>query len=456
MAKEPIQNNKEIPDLSRKVLEHRLTQADQHAKTQEELKLMEIKQRNDHHGEAQPAREAQIELQNKANEKLSEISDKLEKPEVQKVSIEGKKSDVATAFFEMLKGDKGDDGKTPKKGEDYFTAEEIKNFKDEITPVKGKDYNDGKDGKNADEEKIIKEIFDKIPKPKNGRDGYTPIKGVDYNDGNDGKDGKNGSDGSPDTGDQIVDKLTLLKGDKRLSYKSLKDAPTIFKDAKGGGAMKGTGYLGEITDVVISNPANSDGLVYNSTTKKWENSPSVNTGEKVKASATDATPGYLDGKVTKSIVVASDKLQLSGDASTPGNSKYYGTDGSGAKGFFTMPNPDLSAYATLKKTVVDETDTYDVVVGDTGNVLTMSHASTKTFNLPVIAAGDVGTQITFVKKGAGKVVIQANTGQFIDDSTSAGTIYDDQVAELTSTVTLLAISTTQWVIVSANGIWITT
>ena len=116
---------------------------------------------------------------------------------------------------------------------------------------------------------------------------------------------------------------------------------------------------------------------------------------------------------------------------------------------------DLSAYATLKKTVVDKTDTYNVVVADTGKVLTMAYSTVKTFNLPVIASGDVGTQITFVKKGAGKVVIQANTGQFIDDSSSAGTIYDDQVAELTSTITLLAISTTQWVIVGANGIWIT-
>ena len=85
----------------------------------------------------------------------------------------------------------------------------------------------------------------------------------------------------------------------------------------------------------------------------------------------------------------------------------------------------------------------------------MNNGATKTFNLPVIASGDIGTQITFVKKGAGKVVIQANAGQYIDDSSSAGTIYDDQATELTSTITLLAISTTQWVIVAANGIWVT-
>jgi hypothetical protein len=107
-------------------------------------------------------------------------------------------------------------------------------------------------------------------------------------------------------------------------------------------------------------------------------------------------------------------------------------------------------------TVENKTDTYDIVVGDSEKVLTMNSGSAKVFNLPVISSGDIGMKITLIKKGAGRVTIQANSGQYIDDSTSAGTIYDDQAAELTSTITLLAISTTQWVIVSANGIWITT
>jgi hypothetical protein len=54
---------------------------------------------------------------------------------------------------------------------------------------------------------------------------------------------------------------------------------------------------------------------------------------KVKASAGDSTPNYLDGKVAKSVVVSGDKLELDGDESAPGNYYYYGTDGSGNKGF---------------------------------------------------------------------------------------------------------------------------
>lgn len=59
-----------------------------------------------------------------------------------------------------LKGEKGDDGKTPERGTDYFTDGDVRDFvakvignfkeiKDQVTPVKGRDYFDGKDGKNG-------------------------------------------------------------------------------------------------------------------------------------------------------------------------------------------------------------------------------------------------------------------------------------------------------------------
>lgn len=46
---------------------------------------------------------------------------------------------------------------TPVKGEDYFTETEIVEIKKEVTPVKGVDYRDGKDG----ETKIVKEVVTK-------------------------------------------------------------------------------------------------------------------------------------------------------------------------------------------------------------------------------------------------------------------------------------------------------
>lgn len=62
--------------------------------------------------------------------------------------------------------------------------------------------------------------------------------------------------------------------------------------------------------------------------------------EKVKAAAWDPTAGFLDAKVQNSIVVdwATFKMKLQGDATTPWNNKYYGTNGAWTKGFYDISN----------------------------------------------------------------------------------------------------------------------
>ena len=64
------------------------------------------------------------------------------------------------------------------------------------------------------------------------------------------------------------------------------------------------------------------------------------TDEKVKSDANDPTAGRLSDKVGKSIVVnePAHKIELSGDAETPGASKVYGTNGSGVKGWLPVPS----------------------------------------------------------------------------------------------------------------------
>src|SRR5262249_60833954 len=50
-----------------------------------------------------------------------------------------------------------------------------------------------------------------------------------------------------------------------------------------------------------------------------------------------------------SVTVDGSGLKLSGDATTPGNSKYYGTDGTGTKGYFALPaasSPPTRQYLT--------------------------------------------------------------------------------------------------------------
>ena len=53
----------------------------------------------------------------------------------------------------------------------------------------------------------------------------------------------------------------------------------------------------------------------------------------------DATPSLTAAAVTQmSITSDASGLKLSGDAASPGNSQYYGTDGSGVKGYYALPS----------------------------------------------------------------------------------------------------------------------
>ena len=114
-----------------------------------------------------------------------------------------------------LRGEKGEDGKTPVKGVDYFTKDEINAWLKSVTPIKGKHYFDGKkgemgetgllgkDGKDADEDLIIAKILSEVPKPKNGKDGKDAI--------------------SPDLEkfkEEILDSINELKG-KKLGVKDV-------------------------------------------------------------------------------------------------------------------------------------------------------------------------------------------------------------------------------------------
>lgn len=108
----------------------------------------------------------------------------------------------------------GFDGYTPKKGVDYFTAQEVegivKEIKKQATPVKGVDYKDGRNGRTPVKgvDYFTTEEVSKIKKE------VKPVKGVDYDDG---------KDGSPDTPYEIRDKLASLRGNERLDAKAIKN-----------------------------------------------------------------------------------------------------------------------------------------------------------------------------------------------------------------------------------------
>lgn len=98
--------------------------------------------------------------------------------------------------------------------------------------------------------------------------------------------------------------------------------------------------LGSVGDSVLLRTGTSYDLytcVSSPSGTSWlKTNQSTDNDEKVKASSTDTTADYLDGKVAKSVVITSNKLELSGDVASPGNSYYYGTNSSGTKGWNTV------------------------------------------------------------------------------------------------------------------------
>lgn len=135
---------------------------------------------------------------NQNNEKLDEVSNVIIKkgysPFVGPENTWFEYDPDIKAFVDTGVKATGDPGYTPVKGLDYFTAEEILQFKKEVTPRKDVDYTDGKDGRTPEKgldyftEEEIADFKKAVTPVKNkdyfdGEPGYTPVKNKDYFDG---------------------------------------------------------------------------------------------------------------------------------------------------------------------------------------------------------------------------------------------------------------------------------
>ena len=95
-------------------------------------------------------------------------------------------------------------------------------------------------------------IKDKVKNLK-GKDGYTPVKGKDY------FDGKNGKDGSPDTPDQILDKISGLLEIKEI--KGLVEALEELKKIREERRIFGGGFNKMAMDIHILDPYTPTGTI---------------------------------------------------------------------------------------------------------------------------------------------------------------------------------------------------
>jgi hypothetical protein len=189
-------------------------------------------------------------------------------------------------------------------------------------------------------------------------------------------------------------------------------------------------------------------------------------------------------------------LQLVGDAATPGGSRYYGTDGAGAKGFHELPsggeggdvpsphalggvhhsadtlanlNSKISdatlddasatrtpaehgneAHSEMFVTAADlsvvtanvQTASYTLVIGDAGKAVEMNVATANNVTVPPNSsvAFPVGTVVEVAQVGAGKTTIAEGSG--VDVRTPATLVLTGQW----STVSLRKRATDEWVL----------
>lgn len=144
-----------------------------------------------------------------------------------------------TAFLDSLRElFKGEDGKTPVKGKDYFTKQDIEEIKQDVlkgaTPVKFKDYF------------TESEILWLMASIREGlKDEVTPKKGVDYFDGTDGKNGKELDENAvfnrvfsnvvkqlPDVRKMVDAELTIIWGKLEERLKDVKSVKDIVAEIK--------------------------------------------------------------------------------------------------------------------------------------------------------------------------------------------------------------------------------
>jgi hypothetical protein len=119
-------------------------------------------------------------------------------------------------------------------------------------------------------------------------------------------------------------------------------------------------------------------------------------------------------------------------------------------GITALP-PLYNLPSVLRIIVVLKTDNYSVLAADLGKLFMMNAAAAKTLTLPAVVAADVGLSIMFMKRGAGKLTIQAGGTDTIQDSTAGGTLYNDLAEETFAFVRLRVIAAATWMIEYFTG-----
>lgn len=158
----------------------------------------------------------------------------------------------------------GPPGRTPRRGEDYMTADDVAYFKAHLASLV----------RNPDEREIVKGVLAKVKLPKDGKDGTRGPRGEKGDRGNPGERGQKGDSGriediAPQT---LRDLLELLQGDERIDAKSIKGLPEAVKGLNPpNGPMLHPVALGNLPDINVVGARPGQSLVYAGT--YWKAAP---------------------------------------------------------------------------------------------------------------------------------------------------------------------------------------
>ncbi|MFA7007522.1 MAG: hypothetical protein WC204_01565 [Elusimicrobiales bacterium] len=119
-----------------------------------------------------------------------------------------------------------------------------------------------------------------------------------------------------------------------------------------------------------------------------------------------------------------------------------------------------SGTATIPKRTIEDRGlnpgNLTLTASDFGKTYISTGATGFTYNLPSTTSADIGAQFTFVKLGTGKVTIDPYTGDFIENSSATGVLYNNAVSAAYSSVTIRLINATLWMVISEEGSWTAT
>jgi len=167
-------------------------------------------------------------------------------------------------------------------------------------------------------------------------------------------------------------------------------------------------------------------LITNTEISKLSNTSGTNTGD-VTVSDTDTVDLTLTGQALSADVITqmsitsdASGVKLSGDAATPGNSKYYGTDGAGAKGFHTLPSGGGGNITSKFITTGDETNSGVTMITMTGFQIVLTPGKYRIDYVVAISKDAAqGMRFDFSYSGTAATANHTNVGSQATTSTIA-------------------------------------